>query len=53
MTVKDLMGITKLSRRTITDKIKSFYPEKVVPGIAIDLNEEQSIKVMEDLRRSV
>lgn len=51
MTVKELMGITHLSRKTITEKIKDFYPELVENGKTINLSECQAITVMEDLRK--
>ena len=51
MTVKELMEITGLSRKTITEKVKLFFPDIVNNGKAIELNETQAIQVMDDLRK--
>jgi hypothetical protein len=51
MTVKDICTVTGLSDSTVQNKIKELFPERYVKGKRITLTQEQSFKVVGDLRK--
>jgi DNA-binding transcriptional regulator GbsR (MarR family) len=50
MTVKDICMVSGLSKSTVKSKIKALFPERCVQGKRTTLTQEQSLKVLGDLR---
>jgi len=50
MKIKEIANLTELSERTIQRKVKKMFPEIIQNGINTDLNENQSIQLVNECR---